>query len=137
MVPFEKRVTQQYLLSQGFSFNAVESDSISTAVVSPSTSSLFGNAQDHAFLEKLVQPGEGVREEAGLRVIGAGKRMGAHYGPVDGLRHVIEESIGSSVLQVGEESADIAGLDRHCASRRFLSHHALAALRAISFLHPG
>jgi hypothetical protein len=28
---------------------------------------------------------------------------------------VIEESIGSSVLQVGEETSNIAGLDRHSA----------------------
>src|SRR3712207_7455049 len=43
-------------------------------------------------------------------------------------------SIGSSVLQVGEESSDIAGLGRHSASPFgfFLSHRALAALRAIS-----
>jgi hypothetical protein len=42
--------------------------------------------------------------------------MGAHYGPVDVLCHVIEESIGSSVLQVVEESSDVTGLDRHAAS---------------------
>jgi hypothetical protein len=42
--------------------------------------------------------------------------MGAHYGPVDVHCHVVEENIGSSVFQVGEESSDIVGLDRHSAS---------------------
>ena len=74
-----------------------------------------GNAQDYTLLEELVQPAEGVCEEVSLCMVGAGQRMGAHHGPVDVLRHVVEESITSSVLQVGEETSNIAGLDRHSA----------------------
>jgi hypothetical protein len=40
MFPFEKRAIQQYLLSKGLPFNAVERDSSSTAAVSPSTRTL-------------------------------------------------------------------------------------------------
>src|SRR5919112_3279991 len=60
--------------------------------------------------------------------------MGAHHRPVDVLRHAVEEGLVSSVLQVGEETSDIVGLNRHSASPFgfFLSHGALAALRAIS-----
>src|SRR5919112_4517047 len=60
--------------------------------------------------------------------------MGAHHRPVDVLRHAVEEGLVSSVLQVGEETSDIVGLNRHSASPFgfFLSHRALAALRAIS-----
>src|SRR3712207_9151778 len=37
MVPYEKCTIQQYLLSKGFPLSAVESDSISTAALAPST----------------------------------------------------------------------------------------------------
>ena len=37
MVPFEKCTIQQYVLSKGFPLSAVESDSSSTAALSPST----------------------------------------------------------------------------------------------------
>ena len=48
-------------------------------------------------------------------MVGTSQRMGAHYGPLYVLRHVIEESLWPSVLQVGEEASDIVGLDRHFA----------------------
>jgi hypothetical protein len=114
MVPFEKRATQQYLLSKGFPFNAVESDSSSTAAVSPSTRRLVTRKTTPS-LRSLFSRAK-VREEVGLGAVGAGQRVGAHHGPVDVLRNVIEESLGSSVLQVGEESSDIVGLERHSAS---------------------
>jgi hypothetical protein len=46
-------------------------------------------------------------------MVGAGQRMGAHYGPIDVVCHVLEESTAFAILQVGEETLDIFGLDSH------------------------